>query len=359
MVKKNIGINEDNSIKIRGARQHNLKNIDLTLPRNKFIVFTGVSGSGKSSLAFDTIFAEGQRRYVESLSAYARQFLGQVDKPDVDNIEGLSPAISIDQKSTSHNPRSTVGTVTEIQDYLRLLFGRAGEPHCHHCGLPIAPQTIDEMVDQIVLLPEGTRYQLLAPVVRGKKGTHAKLLSGLAAEGFARVRINGEVRELADSIELDKNHTHNIEVVVDRLIAREGIQERLNDSLQTCLKRGDGLSIVEVVPKKGETLPPNLDKEKLYSENYACPIHGSIVEELSPRLFSFNSPYGACPDCHGIGYLKKFTADRVIPDPSLPVYAAIAPWSEKDNTYYFSLLYSVGQAYGFELKTPWKDLSDL
>ena len=359
MVNKNIGIDEDNSIKIRGARQHNLKNIDLTLPRNKFIVFTGVSGSGKSSLAFDTIFAEGQRRYVESLSAYARQFLGQVDKPDVDNIEGLSPAISIDQKSTSHNPRSTVGTVTEIQDYLRLLFGRAGEPHCHHCGLPIAPQTIDEMVDQIVLLPEGTRYQLLAPVVRGKKGTHAKLLSGLAAEGFARVRINGEVRELADSIELDKNHTHNIEVVVDRLIAREGIQERLNDSLQTCLKRGDGLSIVEVVPKKGETLPPNLDKEKLYSENYACPIHGSIVEELSPRLFSFNSPYGACPDCHGIGYLKKFTADRVIPDTSLPVYAAIAPWSEKDNTYYFSLLYSVGQAYGFELKTPWKDLSDL
>ncbi len=359
MVNKNIGIDEDNSIKIRGARQHNLKNIDLTLPRNKFIVFTGVSGSGKSSLAFDTIFAEGQRRYVESLSAYARQFLGQVDKPDVDNIEGLSPAISIDQKSTSHNPRSTVGTVTEIQDYLRLLFGRAGEPHCHHCGLPIAPQTIDEMVDQIVLLPEGTRYQLLAPVVRGKKGTHAKLLSGLAAEGFARVRINGEVRELADSIELDKNHTHNIEVVVDRLIAREGIQERLNDSLQTCLKRGDGLSIVEVVPKKGETLPPNLDKEKLYSENYACPIHGSIVEELSPRLFSFNSPYGACSDCHGIGYLKKFTADRVIPDTSLPVYAAIAPWSEKDNTYYFSLLYSVGQAYGFELKTPWKDLSDL
>ena len=198
---------EDNSINIRGARQHNLKNIDLSLPRNKFIVFTGVSGSGKSSLAFDTIFAEGQRRYVESLSAYARQFLGQVDKPDVDNIEGLSPAISIDQKSTSHNPRSTVGTVTEIQDYLRLLFGRAGEPHCHHCGIPIAPQTIDEMVDQILLLPEGTRYQLLAPVVRGKKGTHTKLISGLAAEGFARVRINGEVRELADSIE-SVSYTH-------------------------------------------------------------------------------------------------------------------------------------------------------
>tara|TARA_Y100001968_G_scaffold333725_1_gene398774 strand:+ start:1638 stop:4526 length:2889 start_codon:yes stop_codon:yes gene_type:complete len=354
-----INNNKDQLITIRGARQHNLKDFDLSLPRNKFIVFTGVSGSGKSSLAFDTIFAEGQRRYVESLSAYARQFLGQVDKPDVDNIEGLSPAISIDQKSTSHNPRSTVGTVTEIQDYLRLLFGRAGEPHCHHCGRKISPQTIDEMVDQILLLPPGTRYQILSPVVRGKKGTHSKLLSGLAAEGFARVRINGEVRELADSIELDKNQIHNIEVVVDRLIAREGIQERLNDSLRTSLKRGDGLSIVEVVPKKGEKLPENLVKERLYSENFACPEHGSIVEELSPRLFSFNSPYGACTDCHGIGYLKKFTFERVIPDPSLPVYAAVAPWSEKDNTYYFSLIYSVGQAYGFELKTPWKDLSDI
>ncbi len=356
--KNNDNLNE-NKIVIRGARQHNLKNIDLSLPRNKFVVFTGVSGSGKSSLAFDTIFAEGQRRYVESLSAYARQFLGQVDKPDVDNIEGLSPAISIDQKSTSHNPRSTVGTVTEIQDYLRLLFGRAGEPHCHHCDRKISPQTIDEMVDQILLLPEGTRYQILSPVVRGKKGTHAKLLSGLASEGFARVRINGEVRELSDSIELDKNHIHDIEVVVDRLIAREGIQERLNDSLRTSLKRGDGLSIVEVVPKKGEELPSTLVRERLYSENFACPEHGSIVEELSPRLFSFNSPYGACPDCHGIGFLKKFTFERVVPEVNLPVYAAVAPWSEKDNTYYFSLLYSVGEAYGFELKTPWKDLNEL
>ena len=359
MPRKNIDNLNENLIVIRGARQHNLKNIDLSLPRNKFVVFTGVSGSGKSSLAFDTIFAEGQRRYVESLSAYARQFLGQVDKPDVDNIEGLSPAISIDQKSTSHNPRSTVGTVTEIQDYLRLLFGRAGEPHCHHCDRKISPQTIDEMVDQILLLPEGTRYQILSPVVRGKKGTHAKLLSGLASEGFARVRINGEVRELSDSIELDKNHIHDIEVVVDRLIAREGIQERLNDSLRTSLKRGDGLSIVEVVPKKGEELPSTLVRERLYSENFACPEHGSIVEELSPRLFSFNSPYGACPDCHGIGFLKKFTFERVVPEVNLPVYAAVAPWSEKDNTYYFSLLYSVGEAYGFELKTPWKDLNEL
>ena len=351
------GGNISDVIRVRGARQHNLKDVDLALPRNKLVVFTGVSGSGKSSLAFDTIFAEGQRRYVESLSTYARQFLGQVDKPDVDAIEGLSPAISIDQKSTSHNPRSTVGTVTEIQDYLRLLFGRAGEPHCPQCDRPISPQSIDEMVDQILLLPEGTRYQLLAPLVRGKKGTHTKLISGLVAEGFARVRINGEVRELSDNIELDKNQAHNIEVVVDRLVAREGIQERLTDSLRTALKRGDGLALVEVVPKSGEELPEGLQRERLYSENFACPEHGAVMEELSPRLFSFNSPYGACPDCHGIGYLRKFTEERVVPDPSLPVYAAIAPWSEKESSYYFSLLFSVGQAYGFELKTPWQELS--
>jgi excinuclease ABC subunit A len=345
-------------IRVRGARQHNLKNVDVTIPRNKLVVFTGVSGSGKSSLAFDTIFAEGQRRYVESLSAYARQFLGQVDKPDVDAIEGLSPAISIDQKSTSHNPRSTVGTVTEIQDYLRLLFGRAGEPHCPQCDRPIRPQTIDEMVDQILTLPEGTRYQLLAPVVRGKKGTHTKLISGLAAEGFARVRINGEVRELADNIELDKNHSHSIDVVVDRLVARDDIQERLTDSLRTALKRGDGLAVVEVVPKKDEALPEGVERERLYSENFACPEHGAVFEELSPRLFSFNSPYGACEDCHGIGHLRKFTPERVVPDPSLPVYAAVAPWAEKDNSYYFSLLYSVGEAFGFEIKTPWNQLTD-
>ena len=344
-------------IRVRGARQHNLKNVDVTIPRNQLVVFTGVSGSGKSSLAFDTIFAEGQRRYVESLSAYARQFLGQVDKPDVDAIDGLSPAISIDQKSTSHNPRSTVGTVTEIQDYLRLLFGRAGEPHCPECDRSIRPQSIDEMVDQILKLPEGTRYQLLAPVVRGKKGSHVKLLSGLVAEGFARVRINGEVRELADNIELDKNHAHNIEVVVDRLLSREGIQERLTDSLRTALKRGEGLALVEVVPKAGEQLPDGIERERLYSENFACPVHGAVMEELSPRLFSFNSPYGACADCHGIGHLRQFTMERVIPDPSQPVYAAVAPWAEKDNAYYFSLLYSVGEAFGFEIKTPWNELT--
>ncbi|WP_320673707.1 excinuclease ABC subunit UvrA [Prochlorococcus sp. MIT 1341] len=344
-------------ITVRGARQHNLKSVDLALPRNKLVVFTGVSGSGKSSLAFDTIFAEGQRRYVESLSTYARQFLGQVDKPDVDSIEGLSPAISIDQKSTSHNPRSTVGTVTEIQDYLRLLFGRAGEPHCPKCDRSIRPQTIDEMVDQIMTLPNGTRYQLLAPVVRGKKGTHAKLISGLASEGFARVRINNEVRDLGDNIELDKNHSHTIEVVVDRLIAREDIQERLTDSLSTALKRGEGLALVEIVPKANEKIPLGLDRERLFSENYACPVHGAVMEELSPRMFSFNSPYGACPDCHGLGHLRKFTKQRVVPDTALPVYAAVAPWSEKDNSYYFSLLYSVGEAFGFEIKTPWDQLT--
>ncbi len=352
-----LGRSLEDVITVRGARQHNLKNVDLKLPRNQLVVFTGVSGSGKSSLAFDTIFAEGQRRYVESLSAYARQFLGQVDKPDVDAIDGLSPAISIDQKSTSHNPRSTVGTVTEIQDYLRLLFGRAGEPHCPECDRPIRPQTIDEMVDQILEIPDGLRYQLLAPVVRGKKGTHTKLLRGLAAEGFARVRINGEVRELSDNIELDKNQIHTIDVVVDRLISREGIQERLTDSLRTALKRGDGLALVEIVPKKDQTLSEDLELEKLYSENFACPVHGSVIEELSPRLFSFNSPYGACPDCHGIGHLRKFTFERVVPDTSLPVYAAVAPWSDKDNSYYFSLLYSVADAFGFEIKTPWNKLS--
>ncbi|MEM9137867.1 MAG: excinuclease ABC subunit UvrA, partial [Cyanobacteria bacterium P01_F01_bin.42] len=344
---------DDHLIKIRGARQHNLKDVSLDLPRNQMIVFTGVSGSGKSSLAFDTIFAEGQRRYVESLSAYARQFLGQVDKPDVDAIEGLSPAISIDQKSTSHNPRSTVGTVTEIYDYLRLLYGRAGEPHCPKCDRSISPQSIDEMIDRVMQLPAKTKFQLLAPVVRGKKGTHQKLLSGLASEGFVRVRINGEVRELGDAIELKKTHKHDIEIVVDRLVMKPGIEERLTDSLSTCLQHADGLAMVEVLPadKQGDS------ELIVFSEKFACPEHGAVMEELSPRLFSFNSPYGACPECHGLGNLKCFSEVLLVPDPSLPLYAAIAPWSEKDNTYYFSLLYSVGQAYGFEIQTRWQDLT--
>ncbi|NES84547.1 MAG: excinuclease ABC subunit UvrA, partial [Moorea sp. SIO2B7] len=366
-----------NTIRIRGARQHNLKNIDLELPRDRIIVFTGVSGSGKSSLAFDTIFAEGQRRYVESLSAYARQFLGQLDKPDVDAIEGLSPAISIDQKSTSHNPRSTVGTVTEIYDYLRLLFGRAGEPYCPKCDRNIAPQTIDQMCDRIMELPDRTRFHILAPVIRGKKGTHKKLLSSLATEGFVRVRVDGETFDLSDTIELDKNYTHNIEVVVDRLIKKPSIQERITDSLATCLKRSTGIAVIQVLdntsaqpadvksdhnyrrtpPKKGSSSDQDIPQEIVFSENFACPEHGAVMEELSPRLFSFNSPYGACPFCHGIGNLQTFSPELVVPDPTQPLYSAIAPWSEKDNTYYISLLYSVGEAYDFEIQTPWNQLT--
>jgi excinuclease ABC subunit A len=347
--------NNQNTIRIRGARQHNLKNIDLELPRDRLIVFTGVSGSGKSSLAFDTIFAEGQRRYVESLSAYARQFLGQVEKPDVEAIEGLSPAISIDQKSTSHNPRSTVGTVTEIYDYLRLLFGRAGEPHCPICDRCIAPQTIDQMCDRILELPDRTRFQILAPVVRGKKGTHNKLLSSLASQGFVRIRVDGEVRELSDAIELDKNITHTIEVVIDRLVKKAGMQERLVDSLATCLKQSSGIAVIEIIKDTEEKESPS---ELVFSENFACPEHGAVMEELSPRLFSFNSPYGACPHCHGIGSLRRFSPELVVPDPKAPVYAAIAPWSDKDNSYYLELLYKQGQEFGFELQTLWSQLTE-
>lgn len=343
--------NSQNTIRIRGARQHNLKNIDLELPRDRLIVFTGVSGSGKSSLAFDTIFAEGQRRYVESLSAYARQFLGQLDKPDVDAIEGLSPAISIDQKSTSHNPRSTVGTVTEIYDYLRLLYGRAGEPHCPICDRCIAPQTIDEMCDRVMALPDGTRFHLLAPVVRGKKGTHRKLLSSLASEGFIRVKVNGEILELSENIELDKNHTHNIEIVVDRLVKKPGLEERLVDSLSTCLRHSEGIAIVEELPPDENSEPAN--GPIVFSENFACPEHGAVMEELSPRLFSFNSPYGACPNCHGLGSLRTFAPELVIPDEKAPLYCAIAPWSDKDNSYYLSLLCSVADSCGFAIDTPW------
>ncbi|MFP4694640.1 MAG: excinuclease ABC subunit UvrA [Cyanobacteriota bacterium] len=346
-------MSDSSHIRIRGARQHNLKNVNLELPRNHLIVFTGVSGSGKSSLAFDTIFAEGQRRYVESLSAYARQFLGQVDKPDVDAIEGLSPAISIDQKSTSHNPRSTVGTVTEIYDYLRLLFGRAGEPHCPHCDRAISPQTIDQMRDRVMELPDRSRFQILAPVVRGQKGTHQQLLSSLASEGFVRVRVDSEVRELTEEIKLNKNKQHTIEVVVDRLVKKEGVEERLADSLATALKRSDGLAVIEVLPRDSEKKP----EEIIFSENFACPEHGGVMEELSPRLFSFNSPYGACSNCHGLGRLRQFSPDLIVPDPTQPVYSAIAPWSEKDNSYYLSLLYSLGEAYGFHIQTPWEKLT--
>ncbi len=349
--------NDRDTIRIRGAKQHNLKNISLELPRDRLIVFTGVSGSGKSSLAFDTIFAEGQRRYVESLSAYARQFLGQLDKPDVDAIEGLSPAISIDQKSTSNNPRSTVGTVTEIYDYFRLLYGRAGTPHCPQCDRSISPQTIDEMSDRIRDLPERTKFQILAPIVRGKKGTHQKILSSLASEGFVRVRVNGEIRELADRIVLDKNQHHSVEIVVDRLINKEGIESRLSDSLTTCLRHGEGIAIISLIADEGTEINPDLPTELVFSEKFACPEHGAVMEELSPRLFSFNSPYGACTACHGLGSSRTFDPDLIIPDPSAAVYHAIAPWSDKDNSYYLSLLYSLGQAAGFALDTPWNKLT--
>jgi excinuclease ABC subunit A len=359
-------------IRVRGARQHNLKNINLEIPRNQLVVFTGVSGSGKSSLAFDTIFAEGQRRYVESLSTYARQFLGQLDKPEVDAIEGLSPAISIDQKSTSHNPRSTVGTVTEIYDYLRLLFGRAGTPHCPHCDRIIAPQTVEQIVDQLKTIPEGSRYQLLAPVVKGKKGTHGKLLAALGTEGFVRVRIDGNVYELTETIKLDKNQVHSIEVVIDRLVSRAGNEDRLADSLGTALKKGEGTVLIEMLPRDEEEAQTLIKVAEqtgfyeaeaeskpllLFSANFACPVHGSMLDELSPRMFSFNSPYGACPSCHGLGATQEFAEDRIIPDPSLPLYAAIAPWSETGNPYYVDLLASVGKAFKFDIQTPWNKLT--
>ena len=282
---------ERSSIFIKGAREHNLKNIDVTIPRDKLVVITGLSGSGKSSLAFDTIYAEGQRRYVESLSAYARQFLGQMEKPDVDYIEGLSPAISIDQKTTSRNPRSTVGTVTEIYDYLRLLYARIGVPHCHICGREISQQTVDQMADAIMELPEGTRIQLLAPVVRGRKGEYQKLIDNARKNGYVRMRIDGEVRDINEEIVLEKNIKHTIEIVVDRLIVRPDIIKRLTDSIETVLNLSGGILVVDVIG----------GQELMCSQNFACTDCGVSIEELTPRMFSFNNPYGACPTCDGLG----------------------------------------------------------
>ncbi len=292
---------------IQGARAHNLKNINVTIPRNQLVVVTGLSGSGKSSLAFDTIYAEGQRRYVESLSAYARQFLGQMDKPDVDTIEGLSPAISIDQKTTSRNPRSTVGTVTEIYDYLRLLYARVGKPICPIHGIEIMSQTIEQMVDRIMMYPERTRLQVLAPVVSGRKGAHVKVLEDIKKQGFVRVRVDGETLDLGESIELEKNKKHSIEVVVDRIVVKEGVEARLADSLETALELGEGKVIVDVI---GE-------EEFLFSELHACPECGFSIDNLEPRMFSFNSPYGACPDCDGLGSKLEVDLDLVIPDQHL------------------------------------------
>jgi excinuclease ABC subunit A len=332
---------------VKGARAHNLKNIDVEIPRDKLVVLTGLSGSGKSSLAFDTIYAEGQRRYVESLSAYARQFLGQMDKPDVDAIEGLSPAISIDQKTTSRNPRSTVGTVTEIYDYLRLLFARIGRPVCPEHGIEITSQTIEQMVDRLLAYPERTKMQILAPVVSGRKGTHAKTLEDIRKQGYVRVRVDGEMRELTEDIELEKNKKHSIEVVVDRIIIKDGIAARLADSLETALKLADGKVLIDVI---GE-------EELLFSEKHACPYCGFSIGELEPRMFSFNSPYGACPDCDGLGAKLEVDPDLVIPNDELTLREhAIAPWEPQSSQYYPQLLEAVCNHYGIDMDVPVKDL---
>ncbi|WP_374720698.1 excinuclease ABC subunit UvrA [Peribacillus tepidiphilus] len=332
---------------VKGARVHNLKNIDVTIPRDKLVVLTGLSGSGKSSLAFDTIYAEGQRRYVESLSAYARQFLGQMDKPDVDAIEGLSPAISIDQKTTSRNPRSTVGTVTEIYDYLRLLFARIGRPTCPNHNIEISSQTIEQMVDRILEYPERTKLQVLAPVVSGRKGTHAKTLEEIKKQGYVRVRIDGEIYDLSEEIELEKNKKHSIEVIIDRIVIKEGIQARLSDSIESALKLGDGKVIIDII---GE-------EELLFSEHHACPICGFSVPELEPRMFSFNSPFGACPECDGLGSKLEVDVDLVIPNKELSLRQnAIAPWEPTSSQFYPQLLEAVANHYGVDMDTPVKDL---
>ena len=342
----------EDKIIIKGAKEHNLKDVDLELPRNKFIVFTGLSGSGKSSLAFDTIYAEGQRRYVESLSAYARQFLGQMEKPNVEYIEGLSPAISIDQKTTSKNPRSTVGTVTEIYDYLRLLFARVGEVHCAVCGEKISQMTIQEIVDKMMEFPERTKLQILSPVVRGQKGTHKKLIDNIKKEGFVRIRVNGENHEVTDDIELSKNKKHNIEVVVDRIIVKDGIESRLTDSIETAVKLSDGLVIAQIID--GE--------EILYSTKFACPEHGIGIEELSPRMFSFNAPFGACETCNGLGESKEVDPDLVVPNKELSIkQGAIAAWGSvgvNDDTYYSKMVQSLANQFNVSIETPFKDLPE-
>ena len=331
-------------IKIEGARAHNLKNINVQIPRDKLVVVTGLSGSGKSSLAFDTIYAEGQRRYVESLSAYARQFLGQMDKPDVDNIEGLSPAISIDQKTTSHNPRSTVGTVTEIYDYLRLLYARAGRPHCPNCGKPITQQSVDQMVDRIMQLPAGAKLLIMAQLVRGKKGEHKKVLEQIRREGYVRVRIDGELHDLGEEIALEKQKKHTIEIVVDRLVVREGMESRLADSLETALHAGEGVVYVQVVD--GDLL--------MFSENFACVDCGISLPEIAPRMFSFNSPFGACPVCTGLGSHKEFDPALVVPDPMLSVADGVfAPLSKNPNSYGMRAITALLAAHDYDAHTPW------
>ena len=342
-------MSEHKYITIKGAREHNLKNIDIQIPRDQFVVLTGLSGSGKSSLAFDTIYAEGQRRYMESLSSYARQFLGQMEKPNVEKIEGLSPAISIDQKSTNRNPRSTVGTVTEIYDYFRLLYARIGIPHCPNCGKEIKKQSVDQMVDQIMALPEGTRLQLLAPVVRGRKGRHEKVLERAARSGYVRVRIDGNLYELAENIQLDKNIKHNIEIVVDRLIVKPGIERRLTDSIENVLNLSEGLLFVERVGSDEEMLT--------FSQSFSCPDCGVSIDEIEPRSFSFNNPFGACPECYGLGYKMEFDSDLMIPDRTLSINQGaitVLGWQscQQPGSFANAILQALAKEYHFDLDTP-------
>ncbi|MGB2657357.1 MAG: excinuclease ABC subunit A, partial [Pseudolabrys sp.] len=384
-------------ITIRGAREHNLKNVDVAIPRDQLVVFTGLSGSGKSSLAFDTIYAEGQRRYVESLSAYARQFLEMMQKPDVDQIDGLSPAISIEQKTTSKNPRSTVGTVTEIYDYMRLLWARIGVPYSPATGLPIESQTISQMVDRVLALPEGTRIYVLAPVVRGRKGEYKKELADFLRKGYQRVKIDGAFYEIGDVKPLDKKFTHDIDVVVDRLVVRNDIGTRLADSLEQCLKLADGLAVVELADPSlsspgrreaaspgdprlssrskedvdGRDKPGHDEKKKtakihaqlagperlIFSEKFACPVSGFTISEIEPRLFSFNNPFGACPECGGLGVEQHIDADLVIPDRDATLRkGAIAPWAKSSSPYYIQTLDALAKHFRFTLDTTWKDL---
>mgnify|MGYP002739716327 FL=1 len=336
-------------IRIRGASEHNLKHIDVDIPRDEFVVLTGLSGSGKSSLAFDTIYAEGQRRYMESLSSYARQFLGQMEKPNVEKIEGLSPAISIDQKSTNRNPRSTVGTVTEIYDYFRLLYARIGIPHCPNCGKEIKKQTVDQMVDQIMKLPERTRIQLLAPVVRGRKGEHQKLFEQAKRSGYVRVQVDGNTYELTEEIKLDKNKKHNIEIVVDRLVVKEGIEKRLTDSIENVLELSNGLLMVDIID--GETMQ--------FSQSFSCPDCGISIDEIEPRSFSFNNPFGACPECFGLGYKMEFDEELMIPDKRLSLAEGaiqVMGWQSSTDKGSFTnaLLRALSKAYDFSLDTPFE-----
>ena len=340
----------NDEIIIKGAKEHNLKNINIKIPRDKLVVITGLSGSGKSSLAFDTLYAEGQRRYVESLSSYARQFLGLMEKPDVESIEGLSPAISIDQKTTSKNPRSTVGTVTEIYDYIRLLYARIGIPYCPNCGKKIEKQTLDQIVNNILKLEEGTKIQILAPVIRGKKGEYKKQLEEYQKEGFVRVRIDGQVYELTDDIELDRKKKHEIELVIDRLVIKEGIRSRLTESVEISLKYADNLVLVDI---QGQN-------PTLYSCNYACPDCGFSFPELTPRMFSFNNPFGACPDCMGIGYLMKMDEDLIIPDKNKTLYDGVKAFGsstmKKGETMAKMYFESIANHYGVNIKQPIKKL---